>query len=491
LIPALDLTAATALDADPIRIHDIPGHLRALNPAGEYMAVRAGDDAMDRLLYTTLPENTDGFHNHFQGIQRLYDGRHIVISGSNWHDPPRGSEIYVAEVGSAPASGPWLSNVAHGAEPATDDRMISGITVDGNLWHGGGMDVLGPVLAIPAEFNDRPWIERTLVGSGRPTRSDASAVCFFDMTNPAAPRFFRGADERIVRPGFKAGAAALTRLPNGHYLCGVWSDSDQGPMRLDLYLSETPLFDGRFRQSPDAVRTWTPDASDPDRRAFMFQAVNFLHDTDGRLYLVGFCTEKETHCIELYTVDIPNAHRAPAAGAGIDMPTVTRVRPRITFRCGHKHCDMRGASGAFVAEDQVLVYSAAQYRGNKAGDFVRFCEFRRPLAAVQGVTTASAWVELYEGPHLEGATLTLRDLAARGTLENYKRVRVGGRHFGDRARSARYQLPVGAKYTLYRHHGFKDPIIELRGTGRVEHEPDFGALGVGEEVSSSMLEADG
>jgi hypothetical protein len=50
---------------------------------------------------------------------------------------------------------------------------------------------------------------------------------------------------------------------------------------------------------------------------------------------------------------------------------------------------------------------------------------------------------------------------------------------------------VGAKYTLYRHHGFKDPIIELRGTGRVEHEPDFGALGVGEQVSSSRLEANG
>ena len=491
MIPSLDLAAAGPLEAEPVRVLDVPGQLRALHQAGEYMAVRA--DEMDRLLYTTLPENADGFHNHFQGVQRLYHGRHLVVSGSNWQAAPRGAEIYVAELGSRPeprsGAGPWLSNVARSSEPAAEDRVVAGITVDPTLWHSGGMDVLGPVLAVPVEHNERPWVERIATGSGRSNRDDASAICFFDVSDPTAPRFFRGAGERIERPGFKAGAAALTRLPNGHYLCGAWSDDDRGPMRLDLYLSEAPVFDGRFRQTQDAVRSWVPDGASPDTRAFPFQAVNFLHDEDGRLYLVGFCKDGETHCIELYTVDIPDAHRPPAAGAGIQQPVVRRVRPRITFRCGNRHCDMRGASGAFVTEGGILVYSTAQYRGRKAGGTIPFCEFRRPLAGVSPVTAANAWVELYDGQGLAGATLTLTDLPGQGTIANYKHVRVGGRHFGDRVRSARYQLPPGLRYTLFKHQDFRDPLIALRGTGRVEHEPDFDALGIGGRVSSSRMEA--
>jgi hypothetical protein len=46
------------------------------------------------------------------------------------------------------------------------------------------------------------------------------------------------------------------------------------------------------------------------------------------------------------------------------------------------------------------------------------------------------------------------------------------------------------RYTLFRRQGFRQPIIEPRGTGRVEHEPDLVALGVGDQVSSSRLEPD-
>jgi hypothetical protein len=484
---ALDLGAAELLAPDPVRVEDVPGQLRTLNPAGEYLAVHAGE-SMDPLLYTTLPENADGVHNHFQGIQRLSSGRHIVVSGSNWQPGPRGGEIYIAELGSRCAEGPWLSNLTFSKEPPPKDRIVTAITVDSLHWHAGGMDVLGPILAVPLENNDRPWLERLVTGSGRPRAPEASEVCFFDLTDPVSPRFFRGPDQRIVRPGFKGGACALTRLPNGHYLCGMWSDSDSGPMRLDLYLSESPVFDGRFRQSPGAVSTWVPDNTNTDCRAFFFQTINFLHDTDGRLYLAGFCQDGKTHCCELYTFDIPNAHRPPAAGKGIDPPIVRRVRPRVSVHCGNAHCDMRGSGSAFVTAGGINVYSLAQYRGRKTGDVVRFSEFRRPLAAVAEASPATAWVELFDKPGLQGATLALRDLEATGTLPDYRDVRVHARHFEGRVRSARYQIPAGWRYVLYRKRHFKDPLIALGGTGGVEHEPNFDALRIGGQASSSRLE---
>ena len=146
MIPANDLPAAAALDADPVRGSDVPGALRAVHPVGDFISVRA--DEMDPELYTTRPENSDGIHNHFQGIQRLNDGRHIVISGSNWRSPPRGSEIYIAEMGSRSDRGPWLSNLTSSREPPAADRIVAGITIDPVSWHAGGMDVLGPILAV-------------------------------------------------------------------------------------------------------------------------------------------------------------------------------------------------------------------------------------------------------------------------------------------------------------------------------------------------------
>ncbi|MCZ6663626.1 MAG: hypothetical protein O6951_11985, partial [Actinobacteria bacterium] len=278
---------------------------------------------------------------------------------------------------------------------------------------------------------------------------------------------------------------ALTRLPNGHYVCGAWSDDDAGPKRLDLYLSVSPTFDGRFRQSAATVHSWVPDDADPDSRSLNFQAVNFVHGLDGRLYLLGFGVDGKTHVVEIYTVDFPGAHLDPEDDAGVSPPIVKRLRPRRTFRCQPSQCDMRGASGAYV-DGGLILYSGAQYRGKRAGDPVRFAEFTSPLPGVSRSTATTAWVELYDQPGLQGAKLTLRDLQENGTIANYKDLRVIGRHFGDRARSARYQIPLGRRYTLYKHDGFREPIIHLRGTGLPEVEPDFAALGG--EVSSSRLE---
>jgi hypothetical protein len=128
MIHVTDLDFADTIAPDPVRVSNVEAALRALNPSAEFLGVHA--EGMDKLLYSTVPENFDGLHNHFQGLQRLYDGRHLVISGSNWHDPPRGSELYIAELGSRPAHGPWLSNLVRNDEPPPEDRIVSAVTVD-------------------------------------------------------------------------------------------------------------------------------------------------------------------------------------------------------------------------------------------------------------------------------------------------------------------------------------------------------------------------
>lgn len=476
------LEPAPVIEAEPKRVRNVPGALAEVHRVGEFISVNADESVMDKDLFTTRPENYEGTHNHFQGFQRLNDGEHFVISGGNWW-PDRGSEIYVGQMGSRPSSGPWLSNLTKRDKIPPEDRLLRGITVDTELWHAGGMDVCGPILAVAVEHNDVSKVARKFVGAGRKHRDDESAICFFDMSRPSAPKFFKKKSQRIRRDGFKAGAVALTRLKNGYYLCGVWSDSDKKPKRLELYLSKRTVFDGAFHQKP--FSTWCPKDAVTAERTINFQTVNFIRDVGGDLYLLGMGLDGNTHTVEIYRVTIPGIHAGPKRVQGSLEPRFQRLNAssRATFQCQTSQCDMRGASGVY-AGDGLIVYSGAQYRGKRSRDPVRFAEFRRSLTPVSRVTKATAWVELYDNAEYGGARLTLQNLAQEGNIKNYKDLRVTGRHFGDRAQSAKYQIPKGYEYVLYEHHDYKKPIIWLRGTGEPEVEPDFAALG--HRVSSSQ-----
>jgi hypothetical protein len=305
------------------------------------------------------------------------------------------------------------------------------------------------------------------------------------MSDPERPRRFRN---RIHRESAKAGAVALTRLPSGHYLCGVWSDSDRSlPMRLDLYVSKNAgSFDGDFLQDAAAVRTWTPDNQVPAQRAIKFQAMSFARDVHGDLYLLGLGLDGKAHAAEIYRVHIPGVHDPQSGSSGIMDPVVERlIAQRATFECDIEQCDMRGASGIYL-DNELIIYSGAQYRGARLGDPVRFAEFRGPLAPVADVNLNTAWVELYTETQHRGARLTLRNLSLSGTLPDYKKVSVSGEKFGDKARSARYHLPVGLDYVLFEDRNFAKPILRLRGTGQVEVQPDFTVFS--DKVSSSRVE---
>ncbi len=481
----LELAATAAPDEAVV---GVPGHpLDALNGFGEVLRAHSPLSKDRRWRYTSHPnQNNNGIQNHFQGMQRLKKPSWLAVSGSNWKE--LSAELFLVRMRSRHELGPWLSNVAREKRPPDEDRVryiiqlqrpplrpTGGAPRGRKLWHGGGMDVVGNILAIAIEHTPTP------AGGGPagvvvPNDPPNSAIRFLDLSNPAQPKLFR---HGITRDDTRAGAVALTRLPNGHYLCGVWSDADKGlPMRMDFYLSQAPQFDGRFRQNKAAIATWVPSED------CKFQAVNFVRGKDG-LYVIGFHTARGAHRAEVYRLEITNSHVPPgSSNKGIGDFRVDHLDP-VFFQCGKRFCNLRAATGAFVEESGlVLVYSGEEWRRNEE---IVFSEFRRPLSRPTQLTRRTAWIELYPQANFSGATLTLRDVSGdRAAIPNYKKVHAREKHFGDKTWSVRYCLPQDLRYQLFQHHDYRKLLHSLQGTGEVEAISLVG-LGIEKKLSSSRL----
>jgi len=176
-------------------------------------------------------------HNHFQGIQRLRDGQHFVISGGSKKDKKANLLICKAnKYGLSPKSTTKFygfnrlesaigSNVLKGGETPDEDTVVGIYQLNKGLdkfWHAGGMDVCGDILAVPLENSD----------------DKKSIVRFYDFSNPTKPKVIKG---KIDIKG-NSGGVALTRQPDGRFLCASWTDSDDGPDRFD-FLSGNEMAD--------------------------------------------------------------------------------------------------------------------------------------------------------------------------------------------------------------------------------------------------------
>ena len=85
-----------------------------------------------------------------------------------------------------------------------------------------------------------------------------------------------------------------------------------------------------------------------------------------------------------------------------------------------------------------------------------------------------AWVELYEYASYGGRILSV--VGEKGSeLGDYRRISVQGRAFNDVMSSARFHLPEGVIYRLYKALNFKqnEGYLDLAGTGEVREIEDF------------------
>ena len=218
-------------------------------------------------------------NNHFQGIQRLRDGQHFVISGGSKKDKKANILICKANhYGLVPntlnsfygfkrlESGIGSNVLSFGRNPPQDTvvgiyQLNKGLP---KFWHAGGMDTCGDILTISLENS----------------KAKESLVRFYDFSDPSNPKIIKG-DIKIKG---NSGGVALTKRKDDKYLCASWTDSDDGPDRFDFYLTKKPNdFSSWDKISTYDYRIITPE----DKRSPKFQAINFIRQKDGRLFLIG------------------------------------------------------------------------------------------------------------------------------------------------------------------------------------------------------------
>lgn len=389
LVPAdLDDADRAAIDeaGRTGEIDDIHGALLRFPDGSRCTPLSAADagEFPPRMRYTRLDENANGNENHFQGAERL--GRYLLISGGDWREPA--AHLFVVRMGSQPERGPWKSNAGAGVGPQSEDMVVGTIVVDAGLWHAGGMDTLGPVLAVPVEYPAVGGLQRfvqRLRGVNLPDlgSTDRSRVTFYHMADPERPKRLPCA---IERSGRKATAVAIARLPNLHYLVAVLSAPAKDRVRLDFYLSDTahlgdiaapagePPCPGFAR--PPAV--WLGATRDFPH----YQALDFVRQADDTLFLVGLHNtsdkapfRKGDDEIGLWKVEFEASTDEPPP---IDSPLPP---PRLTFIArksldGGDACNMDAGAGLYIEDGGVFVYGVAHWR--TPGGTISMAQFAPP-----------------------------------------------------------------------------------------------------------------
>ncbi|HVQ41005.1 MAG TPA: hypothetical protein VMS54_02320 [Vicinamibacterales bacterium] len=310
----------------PRLLDDVEAAFGRIQVDGEHLTART-NGLIPKPRYRVSLRNWFGLLNHFQGVQRVPFSDYLIISGSN----PRGgtADLFVARM-----------------TPGEQGEIVRRVEVDPSMWHAGGLSVMHTTLAVPLH---------------QPSPRNAKIV-FFDVSDPVAPRRL---PVEIARPGRKAGAVALTDLPNGRVLVAVLSAFDGLPRRIDFYLSRTSALSDGFVSEPATWRVSEVQARQEQQRTFgYFQTINFIRQADGRLFLAGFHNNLTTPAIlpgrdygDLYEVVFPpgSMDGSPATPA---VPDVIKIASR-RLNCEDGYCNLDAAAGLFVdpASRSMSVYA--------------------------------------------------------------------------------------------------------------------------------------
>ena len=448
-------------DENP-QLADVVGAVGRIRDRADYLSCNHGGRFAEG-RYT-------GGRNHFQGIQRLPRGQHVVVSGA---DPKEGSHLFVVRMESRRVRGPWASNLLTEQPPPARDTVAHAILIDrqghgpGGLWHAGGMDVCGDILAVPVERSRQGFV---------PERSE---IRFFHTRDPERIERF---DDTVTieRPGAKAGAVALTKMPNGHFLAAAWSDSDSGKRRFDFYLSVSDNFLDGFAPTPVTFVANT-------RPFKKYQTINFLVQEPGpphgavRLFIAGVHNDSPgapifpgRDLIDLFEVRFRKAMLHDPNPQLLEPQWITPRVERL-LPCRGQQCNMDAAAGLYVDPfGDLYVYSSFHWL--RAGT-LQFNEYRPDPGRRVGITKRSeAWVDLFEHRDYGGRFLSL--VGAARNIPDYGKIQVQGAQFDNKVSSIRYQLTAGDIYCVYQHRDYNNHkrgrVLRLRGTGGISEIPNLG-----------------
>lgn len=465
---------AAARDATRnLELRPLPDALAAfdrLRTSADHLGAHAPDGFFPRFRYTSTAQDRGRGFIHFQGVQRLRDGRHALVSGGDSLQPA--AHLFVIEMGSRYVRGPWGSNLVRSSMPPHEDTVVEIAAIARDHWHAGGFTMLGDVAVVPLE----------LPGA-------KSRTVFVDFADPLKPRPL---PIEIIGPSEKAGAASLVNLPGGRFLCLIYRDEkvkkNQPTGFLDFYLSRTTdLCDG-FAEQPFATVHYAAVEERGDRKPG-YQTVQFLTQGDPAdprswsLFLAGTWngssmspTLPGPDWADLHTVTLDARMFEADPPADLEPPRLRLVRSR-RFTCRDCFGNFDAAAGFHVDESGRLgLYSAFHWRYD---DSILLAEFRETVPADAAPITAmqDAWVELYEHTDFAGRRLTIVGNKDEN-LTDYDRIHVQGATFNDIVSSARWQIPQGRTYRLYADAHYADArgFLDLDGTGTVGEIRNFKKL---------------
>ena len=465
------LTSSDSLEAIYISnptIDDVQKAFTRIRTSGDYMAVWANDH-IRKPWYTTSIKNKMGFRNHFQGIARLPNKNYLVVSGSNVNEPM--SSLYIIKLNSCAETGDWTSNIILNGQPPLDDGIVKTILLDSVLWHAGDLGVMGDILTVP-------------IYGGKPLRGK---IIFYNVSNPQKPQKL---DIEINRPAQKAYAVTLVRLTNGFFLVAVLSDRDILKRRLDFYLSKsTNLLDG-FEEKE--VSWFTKNAKSLDGKDSTFsdyQSINFIKQSDGRLFLLGLHNTIPSLRIipgkdygDLYEVKFPGKTTSESEPI-LEKPEITKIA-RKQFYCKDGFCNMDAGAGLYISDSgEFSLYAVTFWLEDNKIKFTSFSSEPDSLSSFIN-DIQDAWIDFFEDENFEGHRLTLFG-PQKSSIPDYENIYAQEQQFNKKISSVRFQIPIGFSYRLYEAKDYQGKYIDLNGTGKVQSIKKLEKLGFDNRVSSS------
>ena len=286
-------------------ISNVETTFRNLPFTGTRLQIHTGGEFPSRTRYTRLKRNRDGNENHFQGCLRLPGTPYLVFSGGDWRD--KHSHLFVARLESRGRRKRWQSNIDNG-EPPKSDGVVLRIDLATPMWHAGGIDVCGHVVAACVECG--PVRAAKARGVKAPKCNPPhSAILVLHLHKPKHPKLV----SRIDRSGRKATAVGLIHVPERRYVAVVLSadkptETRRGK-RLDFYQTSGNTISAGFPH----LTTYRPPKS---LRWADYQTINFVRETSGQVYLIGLAQG----LADLFKVALPSSPNA-----------ATRTRPKMEF----------------------------------------------------------------------------------------------------------------------------------------------------------------
>ncbi len=416
--------------------------------------------------------------DHYQGIARHPDPRYPIfyLSQSNTTGAQPGDDglLVVVRLDSRDTldlyrmrSNRLVPNTpTESTAPAPEDRVVAAVTI-ADYKHPGGMQACGNILA---------------VGLESPTNANdpSGKIAFFDISSPRQPVRLPFS---VNTPGHNIGVVAFTQLPDRRYILALtWGSND----RVDILIS-TPddlstfaFYDSLTAGTADILGVWPGGGLQSAH-----QTLNFVTQSDGRLFLIGMHNTSNASPIPLGD-DVAYLYR-------VDFMPGNQVR-FVQVAAKHMYCadltaqtgsngNFAAAGGVFVSPDgDLILYAATHATDYLHGNWTGMSEFRHHLLREDRFGgPCTGYVELYADTNFRGRSF-VHDSMDRG-LENW--ANFGGLDdetfdtetgFHDQASSVVWNLPVGTSAVLYEDDTFRGKSLVLAGTGRTEIIPDLHAI---------------